>query len=165
MSDLIKILSAAALQPLLVAGSNVSISLVGDTLQISSSSEPVSSNIISKANSTAQSVSSVTTFTNKLTVNTPVLVAGEYQVECSWQIQHSTANRNMQTRVRLDGTTDLIFDITRQADAAGEYVQKSGFWYGNLTALAHTFTVDFANVTAGAEMRIRNVYLIITRLT
>lgn len=122
-------------------------------------------NIISKANSTAQSVSSVTTYTTKLTVTTPVLIAGEYKVECSWQIQHTTANRNMQTRVRLNAATDIIFDNTRQTDSAGEYRQISGFWYGSLTAIANTFTVDFANVTAGAEMRIRNVYLIIERLT
>jgi hypothetical protein len=122
-------------------------------------------NIILKSSSEAQSVSSVTTYTTKLTAVTPVLVAGEYKVSCSWQIQHSMANRNMLTRVRLDATTDIIFDNTRQADAAGEYVQKSGFWYGNLTALAHTFTVDFAPAASGAQMRIRNVYLIIERLT
>jgi hypothetical protein len=100
------------------------------------------------AASEADTTTSSNTPTQKLSLATPVVAAGDYVVYWHALLRTTSANKNFQARIQQDNVTNLSLIESRVAIANQHYI-FTGVAQVTLTAAAHTFDIDW-NSTVGS---------------
>ena len=132
------------------------------------------------AESNSVSVSTSTTFINKVNLTTTNLPAGKYKVEVSYGWNHDSVGNDFEARVVLDNNVDindLIFLHVQEGNEAGgnglerynttgtdQNLQYSGFKYITLSAGIHNLKLDFRTSHNSDESSIWDATISITRV-
>ncbi len=111
----------------------------------------------------SESTTSSTTFQNKLTLTTPVIPAGNYRGEITFEVTNDSGDKPVVTQVTLDGTPfNESFYAPKFAD---EYIVKTSFSNQALTNDIHDIEVNFRATSEGGTAKIRNTRIEIFRVS
>jgi len=102
-------------------------------------------------------------FINAETLNFTAPADGDYKISWFFEAKNTTVNGITRTRVQLDGADQSFADLTITVGVTAEK-PTMGFREVNLTAGAHTLTLDFYPLI-GATGQIRRRRLEVRRLS
>lgn len=88
------------------------------------------------------------TYISKALLTTPVLLAGDYRVAYSCEVNNSDEGGSVNTQLLQNGITQLAASVTEPKDVANYYMM-SGFVKLSLMAGIHTFDLQFQQIGAG----------------
>lgn len=110
-----------------------------------------------------ESTTTSTTFQNKLTLTTPVIPAGMYRGEITFEVTNDSGDKPVVTQVTLDGTPfNESFYAPKFAD---EYIVKTTFSNQALITGVHVLEVNFRATSEGGTAKIRNTRAEVFRVT
>lgn len=164
MSDIVKLVTADTLNQLLSAGTNITLTIVGDTLQISSTGGGGSLTSY-YSEQEAETTNATIAYVNKTTL-TQVLAAGDYLIQWSYQAKNNTAARGFYVAMNVDGVDiNVSNELQSRATAPIDYIISGGMRRMTMTAASHTFIIRFKCAAAGNITTIKNARISILKLT
>jgi len=111
----------------------------------------------------SQSSTSSTSFQNKLTLTTPVVPAGDYRGEITFEVTNDSGDKPVVTEITLD---NVSFNESSYAPKfENEYLMKTSFSNQTLTNDTHEIKVNFRSTSEGGTAKIRNVRIEIFRVS
>lgn len=110
-----------------------------------------------------QSDTTLTTFQNKVTLTTPAINAGTYLIMFYTEARTSAANKQMQVRMRVDGTDACLIDV--YPPIGNFWLPCAGFRPISLLAGVHTVTLDWRSTAAAFTASVRRGRLVLWRTT
>ena len=88
------------------------------------------------------------TYETKTSITTAIVPAGTYKITASWQFNNNSTNRDMLSRIQVDGT-DLGTYTNFELGDSSSYVQTSRVLFITFaTAASHTIKLQFSNELA-----------------
>lgn len=108
------------------------------------------------------STTSTTTFLNKLSLTTPTLPTGDYEISWRYKYRTAAAKREFEMRIQMNSVNQVteIFSIPRTQARAG----ASGFFSIDSISGAKTFTLDFKVNGSGTTAYMSNAELVFRRV-
>ena len=105
------------------------------------------------------------TYVNKVTITTTSLPAGDYRIGWYYNWRRSNTNKDFETRVRIDNTTDIGNHRQEAKDAGSDQIYvSSGHKRVTFTAGIHTIDIDYRSANGGTSF-ISNARLELWRVT
>jgi len=127
------------------------------SIVINASSEPT----YQFAASDGESSTSSTTFQTKTTLTFTPGVADDWIILGFAEIRESSTNHQAQARLVVDGTVEGLMQA--RPKVTSDYMSTSAAKYKNLTAAAHTITLQYASSNASATAYVRNARIVALR--
>jgi len=107
------------------------------------------------------------TFIQAIRLTTSSVAAGDYFIGWSGECRVDNSSVGIDIRVRLDdgGSPVDLLDTDGGALKGGRYYPFSGFSENTLTAAVHTVDIDFASQASSKNVRVRNLRLVLWRVS
>lgn len=109
------------------------------------------------------STTSTTTFLNKLTITTPSLPLGDYELQFMYRWRNLAANRRQGTRIQRNASDVLLWESFNSNTA--ERSLQSGIIHFNSISGVQTITLGFKVVGSGTTTYMSDAYMKFQRLT
>lgn len=120
------------------------------------------------------SVSTSTAFQQKISLTTGPVPAGRYHISWYYQYNSDGTNRDFEARIQHDNIAiNVFFQKTEAKDQAGSFgstgtsqqQQAAGWTIIDLTAISHTFDLDWRTDSGGNEASIWNSRIRVYRIS
>lgn len=111
----------------------------------------------------SESTNSTSNYQTKLTLTTPILPAGNYRGEVTFEVTNDSGDKPVVTQVTLDGVPfNESFETPK---FEGEFILKTSFNNRDLTNATHEIKVNFRATSEGGTAKIRNTRIEIFRVS
>jgi len=110
-----------------------------------------------------ESTTTSTTFQNKLTLTTPLIPAGFYKADITFEVTNESGDKPVVTEITLNG--DQLNESLYAPKFEDEYLLTTSFAAQNLTNDVQVIELNYRSTSEGGTAKIRNARLELFRVS